>query len=68
MIDQFLVAELYMRTILDQDVAVRDNVVDRYKINHPYVAVFTEVPIPYTEVQCGNTYIFYAVLDYGFSF
>jgi hypothetical protein len=70
MIDQFLVAAvIYAQTILDQDVAVRDDVVKNYKINNPYVAVFTEVPIPYTKVRCGNTsYTFHGVLDYGVGF
>jgi hypothetical protein len=70
MIDQFLVAAvIYAQTILDQDVAVRDDVVKRYKISNPYVAVFTEVPIPYTKVRCGNTsYTFHGVLDYGVGF
>ncbi|KAF8336695.1 hypothetical protein F5887DRAFT_986646, partial [Amanita rubescens] len=70
MIDQFLVAGvIYAQTILDQNVAVRDDVVKHYKINNPYVAVFTEVPIPYTKVRCGNTsYTFHGVLDYGIGF
>jgi hypothetical protein len=67
MIDQFLVAAvIYAQTILDQDVAVRDDVVNHYKINNPYVVVFTEVPIPYTKVRCGNmSYMFRGVLAYG---
>jgi hypothetical protein len=70
MIDPFLVAAvIYAQTILDQDVAVKDGVVKRYKISNPYVAVFTEVPIPYTKVRCGNTsYTFHGVLDYGVGF
>ena len=70
MIDQFLVAAvIYAQTILDQDVAVRCDVVKHYKIKNPYVAVFTEVPIPYTKVRCGNTsYTFHGVLDYGVGF
>jgi hypothetical protein len=70
MIDQFLVAAvIYAQTILIQDVIVRNDVVKRYKINNPYVAVFTEVPIPYTKVRCGNkSYTFHGVLDYGVGF
>jgi hypothetical protein len=44
MIHLFLVAAVIL-TILDQDVAIRDFV----ERNKPYVAVFTEVQIPYTE-------------------
>ena len=70
LIDQFLVAAvIYAQSILDLDVAVRDDVFEHYQIDSPFVAVFTEVPIPYTKVRCGNTsYTFHGVLDYGVGF
>ena len=70
MIDQFLVAAvIYAQSILDQNVSVMDDIVEKYEIGSPYVAVFTEVPIPYTKVRCGNTsYTFHGVLDYGIGY
>lgn len=66
MIDQFLLAAvIYAQNILDQDVAAGDDVAKRYGIEDPFIAVFTEVPIPYTKVRCGNaSYTFHGVLDY----
>jgi hypothetical protein len=70
MIDQFLVAAVvYAQNILDQDVAVRDVVFEDHQVDDPHVAVFAEVPIPYTKVRCGNKfYTFHGVLDYGVGF
>lgn len=70
MINQFLIAAvIYAQTILDQDITVRDDIFKHYKINNPYVVVFTEVPIPYTKVQCVNmSYTFHGILDYGVGF
>jgi hypothetical protein len=70
MIDQFLVAAIiHAQNVLDLDEAIKADIVKHFKVNQPYIAVFTEVPIGHTKVQCGNTSCtFHGLLDYGIGF
>ncbi|KAF8516914.1 hypothetical protein BU17DRAFT_92279 [Hysterangium stoloniferum] len=55
-IDQLLVAGvIYAQAILDDDrhKSVRAEILKRHRINNPRVAVFTELPIPYTKLPGG---------------
>jgi hypothetical protein len=66
MIDQFLVAAvIYAQTVLDQNEVIKADIVKHFKIDNPYVTVFTKV----TKVQLGNTsYTFCGILDYRVGF
>jgi len=66
-IDQFLLAAaIYAQQIIDTDMNIKDELYARYFIRKPHIAVFTELPIPKTNVSYnGVSYVFHGFLDYG---